>query len=308
MKQTPPSTGTDPGGATDGLLVVDKPSGWTSHDVVARVRRLAGTRKVGHAGTLDPMATGVLVLGLGRATRLLGHLALHDKAYTATIRLGQSTVTDDADGEVVAVGDASALHEADIQTAISELTGDLLQMPAAVSAVKVDGRRAYARVRSGENVSLAPRAVHVLAFELLAVRRVGSCVDLDVSVECSTGTYVRALARDLGRRLAVGGHLTALRRTRVGAYTLAEAASLEALSKRSRDDLPVARLDSVASRSFATYEIPDDMVPAVRSGRRIDVDLTADKAPVAVMTTAGEFLALYEQAEGGARAVAVFAP
>ena len=213
----------------DGLVIVDKAAGWTSHDVVARTRRLAGTRKVGHAGTLDPMATGVLVLGIGRATRLLGHLQLADKEYVATIRLGESTVTDDADGELVERTDASHLTVDDITAAMVPLTGSIEQVPTAVSAIKIDGRRSYARVRAGEEVDLAARPVTVSVFEPNAVRTAGAVVDVDIRVVCSSGTYVRALARDLGRALGVGGHLTMLRRTRVGGFSLAEASSLDAL-------------------------------------------------------------------------------
>jgi tRNA pseudouridine55 synthase len=306
MLPMPEPTVADQGGgsAADGLLVIDKPAGWTSHDVVARVRRLAGTRRVGHAGTLDPMATGVLLVGLGRATRLLGHLALDDKEYTATIRLGQSTVTDDADGELVSAVDASLLDDAGIRAAMREMTGDLEQVPAAVSAVKVQGKRAYARVRAGEQVSLTARPVHVSTFELQAVRRCGPLLDLDVRVECSTGTYVRALARGLGVRLAVGGHLTALRRTRVGGFADAEAHRLDDLTS---DAIPVLTLEDVTMRAFPTYPVDDDLVPAVRNGRRIGVTLGATPGPVAVVA-AGEFLALYEQDGAEAKAIAVFPP
>src|SRR4051794_22770254 len=214
----------------DGLVVVDKPAGWTSHDVVAKVRRLAGTRRVGHAGTLDPMATGVLLLGLGHGTRLLTFLVGSDKSYAATIRLGASTVTDDAEGEVVATADASSVDQAALASAVAALTGPIEQRPSAVSAVKVDGRRAYARVRAGEQVELAHRSVTVRRFEVLASRAAEldgvRCLDVDIEVEVSSGTYVRALARDLGARLGVGGHLTALRRTRVGPFGLEGARTL----------------------------------------------------------------------------------
>jgi tRNA pseudouridine55 synthase len=221
--------------APDGLVVVDKPQGWTSHDVVGRTRRLARTRKVGHAGTLDPMATGVLVLGIGKATRLLGHLALTEKQYDGTIRLGQTTVTDDAEGEVVTTHDASAVTDEAIAAGVATLTGEIQQVPTAVSAVKVDGVRSYARVRAGEDVELKARPVTVSRFEVLARR--GD--DLDVTVTCSSGTYVRALARDLGAALGVGGHLTALRRTRVGPFELAAARTLEQLERVERQDAAV---------------------------------------------------------------------
>jgi tRNA pseudouridine55 synthase len=215
---------------TDGLVIVDKPAGWTSHDVVGRLRRLAGTRRVGHAGTLDPMATGVLVLGVNRATRLLHHLVLADKAYTATIRLGQSTVTDDAEGELVTAVPAGALDPAAVTTAMRSFTGAIAQRPSAVSAIKVGGQRAYARVRAGEAVQLAERAVTVSRFAALGFRPSATVLDVEVAVECSSGTYVRALARDLGDALGVGGHLTALRRTRVGPFTLDQARSLDELA------------------------------------------------------------------------------
>ncbi len=213
--------------ATSGLVVVDKPAGLTSHDVVARLRRILHTRKVGHAGTLDPMATGVLVCGVGRGTKLLGHLALDTKAYTATIRLGATTTTDDAEGETVTTTDPAAVTDEAIDAGIAALTGPILQVPSSVSAIKIDGRRAYARVRAGEQVVLPPRPVTVSTFTVLARRG----ADLDVAVECSSGTYVRALARDLGAALGVGGHLTALRRTRVGPFRLEHARTLPELEE-----------------------------------------------------------------------------
>ncbi len=264
--------------APDGVVVVDKPGGLTSHDVVARVRRLAGTRKVGHAGTLDPMATGVLLLGVERATRLLGHLALTDKDYDATIRLGVATVTDDAEGDVVATADASAVGEDAIVAGMAELTGELQQRPTAVSAVKVDGVRSYARVRAGEDVELAPRPVTVSRFELREVRRHDGMVDLDVSVTCSSGTYVRALARDLGAGLGVGGHLTALRRTRVGPFGLDQASTLEGL-ERTFTMIPLAE---VVGASFPRVDVADGDVAAVLHGGRLD-------APAGAAGTVGLF-------------------
>jgi tRNA pseudouridine55 synthase len=296
------STGPRQQAAPAGVVVVDKPAGWTSHDVVARVRRLARTRKVGHAGTLDPMATGVLVLGLERATRLLGYLSLNDKAYDATIRLGESTLTDDAEGEVTAGTDASAVTERELAAAVRSLTGALEQVPSAVSAVKVGGRRSYVRVRQGEEVELAPRPVHVSAFDVLAVRREGRRVDVDVTVTCSTGTYVRALARDLGDALAVGGHLTRLRRTRVGDFGLSQARTLEDLER----DLHVVPLAEVARRHFVTHQATPEQAQWVRNGRPLPDTRLEASGPVAVMTAEGEFLALYEQRGAEARALAVF--
>src|SRR3954454_10747646 len=224
------TAGTTGRATASGLVVVAKPGGLTSHDVVARLRRILRTRKVGQAGTLDPMATGVLVCGVGRGTKLLGHLALDTKAYTATIRLGAATTTDDAEGEVVSRADASGATDAAVAAGIAALTGAIEQVPSSVSAIKVGGRRAYAIVRAGERVELPARPVTVSEFPRLD-RRAGEdgAVDLDVRVEGSSVTYVRALARDLGAALGVGGHLTALHRTRVGPYGLDLARTLEAV-------------------------------------------------------------------------------
>ena len=281
----------------NGLVVVDKPTGMTSHDVVARMRRLAGTRKVGHAGTLDPMATGVLVLGVGRATRLLGHLLVTDKAYDATIRLGESTTTDDAEGETVARASTDSVTEADVRAALAAMVGEVDQVPSAVSAIKVDGKRAYARVRSGEQVELAPRRVRIESIDVHAVR--GD--DVDISVSCSSGTYVRAIARDLGEALGVGGHLAALRRTAVGPYRSEDAHTLDELE----DDLAVVPIADAARSAFPSLVLDDDQATDVRFGRRLTLQLPTD-GPVALLTGDDEFLALYEQSGEQARAVAVF--
>lgn len=285
-----------------GLVVVDKPAGWTSHDVVARGRRLADTRKVGHAGTLDPMATGVLLLGFGRATRLMGHLQLADKEYLATIRLGESTVTDDAEGDLLETADASRVSSEAVAAAMLPLTGDIQQVPSKVSAIKVDGQRSYARVRSGEDVQLAARPVTVSTFEVTAERREGTTLDLDVRVVCTSGTYVRALARDLGDALGVGGHLTMLRRTRVGGFGLDVARTLEQLE----EEFTYVSLDDTARSSFPSVDLDASTAQDVRYGRRLTgVDL-GSTGPVAVFDPAGEFLALYEQGAAVARPVAVF--
>jgi tRNA pseudouridine55 synthase len=286
--------------AEAGLLVVDKAGGMTSHDVVARVRRLAGTRKVGHAGTLDPMATGVLVLGLNRATRLLGHLLLTEKRYDATVRLGAATSTDDAEGEVTATAapdDLAGLTEDAVRQAFADQVGEIDQVPSSVSAVKVEGRRAYERVRSGEQVDLPPRRVTV---HDLVVHRVRGA-DVDLSVHCSSGTYVRAIARDAGARLGVGGHLTALRRTAVGPFELAQAHTLEQLA----DELTLLPMAEAARTAFPSLDLGDSDAADVRFGRRIRVGLPAP-GPVALFAPDGEFLALYEQAGEDAKAVAVF--
>jgi len=288
--------------APDGLLVVDKPPGWTSHDVVGRTRRLARTKKVGHAGTLDPMATGVLVLGIGRATRLLGHLTLTDKAYDATVRLGATTVTDDAEGEVVETRDASAVGDAALAAAVADLTGALDQVPSAVSAVKVGGVRSYARVRAGEDVELAPRRVLVSRFEVLARR--GD--DVDVRVEVSSGTYVRALARDLGAALGVGAHLTALRRTRVGPFALSGARTLEELVGDEVVDAAVLGLDDAVAASFPRRDLTAEQAVDLSYGRR----LPPSGAPGATGAFApdGRCIALLDDTGGAARPLVVFAP
>jgi tRNA pseudouridine55 synthase len=284
----------------DGLVVVDKPAGLTSHDVVARVRRLAGTRRVGHAGTLDPMATGVLVLGINRATRLLGHLTLTEKGYDATIRLGAATVTDDAEGEVVATTDASGVMDEQVAAGVAALTGDLQQVPSAVSAVKIDGKRAYKRVREGEDVVLPPRPVTVRGFDVLAMRRDGPLVDIDVHVECSSGTYVRALARDLGSALGVGGHLTALRRTRVGPYGLDAARTLDDLA----EDLVVLPIAEAAREAFPARDV--DAAEAVVVSHGGPLPASGTEGPVAVFGPDGTFLALLEDRGTTTKALAVF--
>jgi tRNA pseudouridine55 synthase len=283
----------------DGLLVVDKPAGWTSHDVVARVRRLAGTRKVGHAGTLDPMATGVLLLGLGRATRLLGHLALTDKAYDATIRLGVATTTDDAEGEPVSVADPQGVSDEAVAQAVADLTGRIEQVPSAVSAIKVGGVRSYVRARAGETVELAARPVVVSTFDV----RTRTGADLEVSVVCSSGTYVRALARDLGAALGVGAHLTRLRRTRVGPYALDVARTLDEL-ERAIDIVP---LDAAVAASFPRRDVEEAEAQRVRHGGRL-APAGFGAGPVGVFAPDGSVLALVEERDGAARPLVVFAP
>jgi tRNA pseudouridine55 synthase len=284
-----------------GLVVVDKAPGMTSHDVVARVRRLAGTRKVGHAGTLDPMATGVLVLGVDRATRLLGHLMLTEKAYDATVRLGFSTTTDDAEGEVTASTPASHLQPGLVEAELGELVGDILQVPTAVSAIKVDGKRAYQRVRDGEQVELTARPVTIHELVVHDQRVAGDAVDVDISVRCSSGTYIRAIARDVGAALGVGGHLTALRRTAVGSFDLAAARTLEQLA----DDFAAVPIAVAARASFPVVELDEEQAAHVRFGRALDLALPGD-GPHAVFAPDGQFLALYEQRGQQARSVAGF--
>ncbi len=288
-----------------GLVIVDKPAGMTSHDVVGRIRRLAGTRKVGHGGTLDPMATGVLVVGVGRATRLLTYVSGSDKGYTATIRLGQSTVTDDAEGDVVTEATAAAVTDPEIRAELGALTGDILQVPSSVSAIKVGGRRSYARVRGGEQVDLPARPVTVRRLDVRDVRRSGALVDVDVEVECTSGTYIRALARDLGAALGVGGHLTALRRTAVGGFTVAEAVTLEELAQRAPQ---VVRLSSaeVAHRLFPVRRAtPEEAAVLSHGGRLAPAGITG---PYAVLGPEDVLIAIVSDRGGQARPEVVLAP
>ena len=286
-----------------GLVVVDKPGGMTSHDVVSRVRRLAGTRKVGHAGTLDPMATGVLVLGVERATRLLGHLTLTEKAYDATVRLGVATTTDDAEGDATATVPTAALDEASVRDAAARFVGELEQVPSAVSAIKVDGRRAYARVRAGEEVELAARRVTVHELVVHDVRLGDDVVDVDLRVRCSSGTYIRAIARDLGAALGVGGHLTALRRTRVGPYGVDVARTLEELAAQPRLG---ADLDEVVASVFSHRTVDSQQAWVLAHGGSLPaVGLTATHAAI---DPDGHAIALLTERDGHARPVLVLRP
>ncbi|MDO5092805.1 MAG: tRNA pseudouridine(55) synthase TruB [Propionibacteriaceae bacterium] len=281
-----------------GIVVVDKPAGVTSHHVVGRLRRLLGTRKVGHAGTLDPMATGVLILGVNRATRLLGHLALHDKRYLATVRLGEASTTDDAEGELTSIADPSDLGFARLEAAAAPLRGQIQQVPSAVSAIKVNGKRAYALARAGVDVELKARTVEVTRLDLLAIRHNERTLDVDIDVECSSGTYVRAIARDLGRALGVGGHLTALRRTRIGNYTLAQAVELGEQPPTLMTMAEAARL------SFPCLIVDEAQARDIGFGRRLALGLDAE--PTGMIGPGGELLALYRPDGDGARPTAVF--
>jgi tRNA pseudouridine55 synthase len=285
--------------------VVDKPAGLTSHGVVSRVRRLAGTRKVGHAGTLDPMATGVLLLGVNKGTRLLGHLALTDKRYTATVRLGASTETDDAEGAVLTTAPAAqvaGLDAATVRAVAERFVGAIEQVPSSVSAVKVDGRRAYQRVRDGEVVELRPRPVTVLELTVGDPEPGDGYLDVPLEVHCSSGTYVRAIARDLGNALGVGGHLTALRRTAVGPVGIAEATPLA--DAEEAGSVTLLSMALAARRFFPVVEVDAVHARDVGFGRSLDVELPGS-GPVAVLGPDGAFLALYEQG-APARPVAVF--
>ena len=302
-----------------GLIVIDKPGGMTSHDVVSRVRRLAHTRRVGHGGTLDPMATGVLVIGVGRATRLLTYVIGADKRYRATIRLGVSTITDDAEGEVVARTSVSGVSDDAVRAGLAAQTGTVSQVPSAVSAIKINGQRAYAKVRAGESVELAARTVTISAIDVLDIRRLAlvdcsgrvggsDVVDVDVDVACSTGTYVRAIARDLGAALGVGGHLTALRRTAVGAFTLAESVTLDALTDRvEAGGAPIAlSLDEATARFFVRrVATPDEATVLSHGGPLAAVGIGG---PYAVFGPEGSVIAIVTERDGKTRAEVVFAP
>lgn len=283
-----------------GILLLDKPQGPTSHDLVARTRRALGTRKVGHAGTLDPMATGLMILGVESSTRLLTYLVGLDKEYTATIRLGAATTTDDAEGEVTATADPSGLADDAIRDAVAALTGELAQVPSRFSAIKVDGRRSYDRARAGEEVELKPRLVTVSAFDVVATRRQGEVIDLDVRVAVSSGTYVRALARDLGAALGVGGHLTALRRTRVGPFRVEDAADVEG-------DLAAALLDpaTVARELFPVAELTPEQSLALAHGKRVSPGVP-DAPVVAAIAPGGRLAGLVAVRDGNARVLVNF--
>lgn len=293
-----------PSNPTSGILLVDKPSGITSHDVVSRARKGIGTRKVGHAGTLDPMATGLLVLGVNSATRLLTFIVGLDKQYTATIRLGAASTTDDAEGEVGERADATALASITdnaLATAVARLTGRISQRPSSVSAIKVDGKRAYALVREGEEVVLAEREVTVSRFDILEVRR-GPWLDLDVVVECSSGTYIRALARDLGEALGVGGHLTALRRTRIGPFSVQDATPL--------DDQLAEHLETPAAAArqlFPVVELDDNQSVDLGHGKRVPLP-PQPSSPVAAIAPDGRLVGLLEVVDGASRVLANFPP
>ncbi|MEU9402652.1 tRNA pseudouridine(55) synthase TruB [Streptomyces sp. SID4985] len=292
----------------DGLVIVDKPSGFTSHDVVAKMRGIARTRRIGHAGTLDPMATGVLVLGVERATKLLGHLALTEKEYLGTIRLGQNTVTDDAEGEITSSADASQVTRDAIDAGVAKLTGEIMQVPSKVSAIKIDGVRSYKRAREGEEFEIPARPVTVSSFAVYDVRDAVAedgtpVLDLVVSVVCSSGTYIRALARDLGADLGVGGHLTALRRTRVGPYKIDSARTLDQLQA----ELTMMPVAEAATAAFPRWNVDAKRARLLRNGVRLEMpDVYAGAGPVAVFDPEGTFLALVEAYKGKAKSLAVF--
>jgi tRNA pseudouridine55 synthase len=290
---------TEPGGS-GGILLVDKPGGITSHDVVARARRALGTRKVGHAGTLDPMATGLLILGADSSTRLLTFLVGLGKSYQATIRLGQSSDTDDADGQLSEPRETGAVIRAAIDAGIADLSGEISQVPSTFSAIKVDGKRSYELARSGEAVELRSRAVTISRFDVLAERRDNGILDLDVVVDCSSGTYIRALARDLGAGLGVGGHLTALRRTAIGPFQVADAVAVDAI-----DRAAVRAPAVVASQLFPRLELGQQEITELTQGKRITVEVP-DAEVVAAVAPSGRLAGLVSVKKGVARVLVNF--
>ena len=295
---------------TSGLALIDKPQGWTSHDVVAKLRSIAGTRRVGHAGTLDPMATGLLLIGINSATKLLTFLVGEDKTYFATIRLGASTITDDKESEFLSVAEPTRVTEisaSDIETAIAKLRGQIQQVPSSVSAIKVDGQRAYAKVRSGDEVSLAARTVTISRFEILSEPKFvevdgATFIDIDVVIDCSSGTYIRALARDLGVALGIGGHLTALRRTRIGAYSVDQAQSIEGLAP---EMLKVLDISEATKQQFQVRELNEQDVIDLRHGKRLKAN-DEGTLPFAGIDSAGNLVAMLTVSGKDVKSLVVF--
>ena len=286
----------------DGFLVVDKAGGMTSHDVVAVGRKALGTRKVGHAGTLDPMATGILVLGFGNGTRLLQYITDGDKSYIATIVLGASTVTDDKEGEVLTSTDASKVIDADIEKILNAMIGTIAQRPSSVSAVKVGGERAYDRVRAGETFELEARSVTISQLDILAIRHLAATTEVDIEVTCSAGTFIRAIARDLGDGLGVGGHLSALRRTRVAGFSEKDAVSFEDLKAQKFTALG---LSDVARVTFTPRELSLDEVKELSFGRPLSEN--GNTVINAAMSPDNHLIALLKDEGGKAKPIAVFA-
>ena len=286
----------------DGFLVVDKAPAMTSHDVVAVARKALGTRKVGHAGTLDPMATGVLVLGFGNGTRLLQYITDGDKSYVATVVLGAATVTDDQEGEVISEAGASNISDVQIKSGLSKMVGEIQQRPSSVSAVKVAGERAYDRVRAGEVFELAARTITISSLNILDIRRNGSRIEIDIDVTCSAGTFIRAIGRDLGDDLKVGGHLSALRRTRVAGFSIDQAITFEALKGQ---EFSALELSDVARQTFQVRELALDEVAELSFGRPLTSNISDEI--FAALSPDNRLIALLKNEIGKAKPIAVFA-
>jgi tRNA pseudouridine55 synthase len=286
-----------------GFLVVDKQPGMTSHDVVSVARRSLETRKVGHAGTLDPMATGILVLGFNNGTRLLQYITDGDKDYCATMVLGSATVTDDSQGEVISTADVSKVTDQQINDELTKMRGTILQRPSSVSAVKIDGERAYKRVRSGEDVVLPAREVTISTLEIKQIRRIDIRIEIDIEVTCSAGTFIRAIARDCGAALGVGGHLNSLRRTRIAGFGLERAITLDQLKSKDFETLDIA---DVARSTFAVREIALDEKIELSFGRALAAN--PDNNVYAGIDSSNQLIALLQNVEGKAKPIAVFAP
>lgn len=284
----------------DGIVLVDKPEGPTSHDIVAMARRIYGTRKVGHAGTLDPMATGMLVLGIGKATRLLGYFTASDKEYLATIRLGQATNTDDAQGEIQSSVSTQNISDDEILNAIREFRGPIMQVPSSVSAIKINGKRAYARVREGEDVEIPPREVMIHDFEVFSIEHHDEIVDVRVRVVCSAGTYIRALARDLGNLLKVGGHLTELRRIRSGKFT-----QMRTISDIENTPTVIDLPDAI-KLTFPTVQITGDDIKRAKNGMRVAIPVPMSERVVGVFSDTGEVISLSENTDSELMPLVVF--
>jgi tRNA pseudouridine55 synthase len=287
----------------EGIVLVDKPAGPTSHDVVAKMRKLFNTRKVGHAGTLDPMATGMLVIGIGRATRLLGYFTAHDKEYFGTIRLGISTNTDDAQGELVTQTSALHITETQILETVRDFRGPIMQQPSAISAIKIDGKRAYARVRDGEEINIPSRSVMVHDLEIVSIARVDELevIDVKVRVVCSAGTYIRALARDIGARLQVGGHLTELRRTRSGVFD--SMTSLEVLQEKPE----VMDLATAIRTGFQHLVLSDVQASKAVNGVRLDAPADLSAGHVGLISPEGRAIGLFDNSDSVLHPLVVFA-
>jgi tRNA pseudouridine55 synthase len=287
----------------EGIVLVDKPAGPTSHDVVAKMRKLFNTRKVGHAGTLDPMATGMLVIGIGRATRLLGYFTAHDKEYLGTVRLGVSTTTDDSQGELVAQVSADHITESEILEAVRNFRGPIMQQPSAVSAIKIDGKRAYARVRDGEEISIPFRNVLIHDLEIIEIKRLPelAVIDVKVRVVCSAGTYIRALARDIGHQLKVGGHLTQLRRTRSGVFD--SMTTLESL----QENPELIDLATAIKTSFPHIVLSEEQASKAVNGVRLSAPADLASGHVGLISPDGTAIGLFDNSDSALHPLVVFA-